>query len=299
MGVIPSGTNPDEGVGAIQPKAQPPQTGLFRNIAAGFREAVAGPHSTQVGDAIYQNRDYDQIVKALNQEGEQGVDYVESPVLKSSPFYHPVEGERVNQNGVVYIPVKRSFRNPYVSAPSLTKDNNPLMALYGGGDRAEIDQIWSAVQRVRQRKPDFLKAIPNEAALMALALKRRQQDMASAQAVTSRASTAGKIGGFIGGMGGSIASMDPENAVGGIGGAAGKTVGRTILKRAVEGAVANTAAGVVAVPGQVADAEHLGVAHDHLGHSFERRTDGGGRRCSRRRARCHSSHCGRGEGRCW
>jgi hypothetical protein len=254
------GQNKDQGAAAIAPvMQQSPQTsGFFENVAAGFHQQVAGPHSTRNADAIYQNRTYDQIIAALKAEGEQGVDYVESPVTVDSPFYHHVEGEKVNQNGVVSVPVKRDFRNPYVSGPSLTAEVNPIVGLYMGGDQGEKDQIWAAVQKVRQRKPDFLKALPDQGAIDKLTVEQRQKDLAAAGQVTSRAGTLGTIGSFIGGVAGSVVSLDPENAVGGVGGPAGKTIARTVLKRALSGAAANTAAATVALPGQVADAERLG-----------------------------------------
>jgi hypothetical protein len=60
-------------------------------------------------------------------------------------------------------------------------------------------------------------------------------------------------------MAGSIASLDPENAVGaGFGTAAGKTFARTLIRRSVEGAGVNAAASLVGTPGQVADAQRLG-----------------------------------------
>lgn len=253
------GQSKDTGANAVLPQAQGPTTGFFQNIRAGFQGAVAGPHSTRVGQAIYEKRYYDDIVKALAAEGEQGDDYVQSPVLRSSPFYNPVPGERVNAQGVVFVPVKRSFRNPYVSSPSLTKEINPITNLYTGGDQDEVAQIWAAVERVRKRKPDFLKQFPNAGAITALGDTQRKKDQAASQAVTSRAGGLGTVGGFVGGMAGSVTSMDPENFVaGGFGTAAGKSVARTVIKRAVEGAVANAAAATVAAPGQVADAEHMG-----------------------------------------
>lgn len=242
MGVL--GQSRDQGAAAVVPTANGPvdQTGFFENARAGFEQAVAGTHSTRVGEAIYQKRSYDDIIKALAAEGEQGEDTL---TITTTPTK-----------------VKRPFRNPYVSGPAenlLNPSYNPLMSLYGGGDRAEIDQIWGAVGRVRQRKPDFLKAFPDEASLQALTVKRRQQDQQAAQAVTSRATTGGSIGGFIGGMAGSVASLDPENVVGGgFGTAAGKTIARTVIKRAVEGAGANAAAAIIGVPGQEADAQRLG-----------------------------------------
>lgn len=242
MGVL--GQSRDQGADAVVPTANGPvdQTGFFENVGAGFSQAVAGPHSTRVGEAIYQKRSYDDIIKALQAEGEQGQDTL---TITTTPTQ-----------------VKRPFRNPYVSGPAenlLNPSYNPLTSLYGGGDRGEIDQIWGAVQRVRQRKPDFLKAFPDEAALQALTIKRRQQDQQAAQAVTSRATTGGSIGGFIGGMAGSVASLDPENVVGGgFGTAAGKTIARTVIKRAVESAGANAAAAMMGVPGQEADAQRLG-----------------------------------------
>jgi hypothetical protein len=243
MGVL--GQSRDQGAASVVPTAQLPvdKTGFFENIGAGFRQAVAGPHSTRVGDAIYQKDLYDQIVRDLAAEGEQGQDSFED-----------LRGQRQV--------AKRAFRNPYVSEPwenLLNPNYNPLTSLYAGGDRAEISQIWGAVQRVRQRKPDFLKQFPDEGSLTAFALKQRQKQVTSAQAVTSRAGTAGQVGGFIGGMGGSVASLDPENVVGGgFGTAAGRTFARTLVRRAVEGAGANAAAAVVGIPGQVADAQRLG-----------------------------------------
>ncbi|WP_028970163.1 hypothetical protein [Sphingomonas sp. URHD0057] len=236
----------------------PDRTGFFQNVGAGFQQAVAGPHSTRNAEAIYQTRSYDQIVKALSAEGEQGVDYIESPVRANSPLYRRVEGERVNPNGVVYVPVRRSFRNPFVSGPSLTVNVNPIQGLYLGGDQGEREQIWAAVQRVRQRNPGFLKGL-DEATVAKQALDQRQKDLEAAGQVTGRASTLGQVGAFIGGAAGSVASLDPENIVGGgAGTAAGKTVARTVLKRAAEGAAVNAAAGTLALPGQVVDAQHLG-----------------------------------------
>jgi hypothetical protein len=242
MGVL--GQSKDKGAGAIAPTATGPvdKTGFFSNIVAGFRAAVAGPHSTRVGDAIYQKRTYDDIINQLTAEGEQGEDYITV-----------MQGQRT--------PVKRPFRNPFVSSPTvnlLNPNYNPL-AVYTGGDRGEIGQIWQGIQRVRQRKPDFLKQFPDEAALQSFADKNRTQQQQAAQAVSDRANTSGTIGNFIGGMAGSVASMDPENVVGGgFGTAVGKTFARTIIKRAVEGAGANAAAALVAAPGQVADAQRLG-----------------------------------------
>lgn len=242
MGVL--GQSKDKGAAAVTPALQQPvdKTGFFQNVRAGFNEAVAGPHSTQVGTAIYQRRAYDQITSALQAEGEQGEDHLDILVG------HPA--------------VKRPFRNPYVSSPweNLTNSNyNPITSLYAGGDRNEIGQIWGAVQRVRKRKPDFLKQFPDEAALEAWTTRQRQADIARSEAVTSRASTMGSVGSFIGGAGGSVASLDPENAVGGgFATAAGKTFARTVIKRAVEGAGANAAASLVATPGHINDAQHLG-----------------------------------------
>jgi hypothetical protein len=233
----------DAGAAAVLPNAQGPidHTGFFSNIGAGFKSAVAGPHSTRVGDAIYQKKYYDQIIQALQAEGEQGEDTL----------------DMINN-----AKVKRAFRNPFVSSPweNLTNSaHNPLADLYGGGDRAEMQQIWTGIMRVRQRKPDFLKQFPDPGSIDALSTKERQKQIEAANAVTSRASTAGSIGGFIGGMGGSVASMDPENAVGGgFGTAAGKTIARTVVKRAVEGSVANAAAAIIGASGQMADAERLG-----------------------------------------
>jgi hypothetical protein len=61
---------------------------------------VAGPHSTRVGEAIYEKRYYDQIIKALQAEGEQGEDTL---TITTTPTK-----------------VKRPFRNPYVSSRGRT-----------------------------------------------------------------------------------------------------------------------------------------------------------------------------------
>jgi hypothetical protein len=239
MGVLSQSR--DQGAASVVPTAQGPidKTGFFENVGAGFRESVAGPHSTRIGEAVYEKRAYDQIVQALSQEGEQGADTIS--VLQGQHTAAP-----------------RPFRNPYVSPISLTHDPEPF-AQYTGGDSVEKRAIWASVLKVRQRKPDFLKQFPDEASLSAWADKQRQSDLATAQKVTSRAGTLGTIGQFIGGMAGSVASMDPENVVGGVGaGAAGKTFARTILKRSVEGAGANAAAALVASPAQAVDAQHLG-----------------------------------------
>lgn len=242
MGVL--GQTRDQGAASVTPTASAvaDKTGFFENVGAGFRQAVAGVHSTQVGQAIYEKRAYDEIIKALAAEGEQGEDTL---TITATPTK-----------------VKRPFRNPYVSGPwenLLNPSHNFITDLYGGGDRAEAQQIWGALQRVRQRKPDFLKGYSDEAALHALTEKRRQQDQAAAQVITSRAGTMGTVGQFVGGMGGSVASLDPENAVGaGFGTAAGKTVARTVIKRSMEGAAVNAAASAVALPGQIADAQRLG-----------------------------------------
>jgi hypothetical protein len=250
----------DKGTGAVLPNLQAPpeSTGFFQNIRAGFTQSVAGPHSTQNARAIYEHRQYDQIVQALNAEGEQATDYVDSPVRVDSPFYHHVEGEQVLPDGRVRVPVPRAYTNPYSEGPSLTRDVNPLTNLYLGGDQAEVKRIWEGVAKVRARKPGFLKEFADSNAVSAVAMEHRKADQATAGDVTSRATTLGSIGGFIGNVAGSITSLDPENFVGGWSGAAGKSVARTVVKRATEGAVANTLASVAAVPGQATDAASMG-----------------------------------------
>jgi hypothetical protein len=242
MGVL--GQSRDQGAASVAPPALGPvdRTGFFANVGAGFRQAVAGPHSTRVGDAIAEKKLYDQVITALAQEGEQGEDTL---TITAQPTK-----------------VKRSFRNPYVSQPwenLLNPSYNPITSLYGGGDAGEKQQIWEAVARVRARKPDFLKGFADEGALSAYALQQRQKQIAAAGAVTERAGTLGTVGAFVGGAGGSVASLDPENVVGGgFGSAAGKTFARTVIRRATEGAAVNAAAAVVGLPGQAADANHLG-----------------------------------------
>jgi hypothetical protein len=260
MSVLNALAQKDKGTAPVLPNlpAPPETTGFFQNVGAGFKQAVAGPHSTQNARAIYESRHYDEIVAALNAEGEKATDYVPSPVLKSSPFYRPVPGEQDLPDGRVLIPVERPFANPFTAGPSLTRDVNPIQGFYLGGDAAEMNRIWQAVQKIRARKPDFLKQYPDSSAVDNAALQQRQADEAAAGQVTSRATTLGRVGSFIGGMAGSVASGDPENFVGGWSGAAGKTIARTVVKRAAEGAAANTAAGIVALPGQEADTERMG-----------------------------------------
>jgi hypothetical protein len=260
MSVLGSMSRKDRAPAVLPNLQQPPDTtGFFQNVGAGFEAAKAGPHSTRNARAIYESRYYDQITQALAAEGERATDYVESPVRRDSPFYRPVEGEEVRPDGRVFVPSKRNFANPFSEAPSLTREVNPLANFYLGGDAAEMNQIWQAVSRVRQRKPDFLKDLPNPQALDALASKQRQADLARAQDVTSRGTTLGKVGAFIGGAAGSVASGDPENLVGGgFATAPGKSIARTVLKRAVEGGAVNAAAGTAALPGQEADLEREG-----------------------------------------
>lgn len=263
MSVFGALARQDKGTAPVLPPLQAPPltTGFFQNVSAGFRQAVAGPHSTQNAKAIYESRYYDQIRQALAAEGEQATDYVESPVLRSSPFYHPVEGERI-QGDKVYVPVQRPFANPFSEGTSVTKVVNPITNLYTGGDAQEINDMAAAVQRVRQRKPDFLPWFKGPESIDALAQQHRQADLAAAQNVTSRATLLGQAGQFIGGVAGSIASGDPENFVGGFAApaerAAQKSVARQVVRSALSGATANAVAGIVSVPGQEADLERQG-----------------------------------------
>jgi hypothetical protein len=241
MGVL--GQSRDQGAASVAPPMQGPvdKTGFFSNAGAGFRQALAGPHSTLVGQAISEKNLYDKIIRAVQAEGEQSEDTLN---ITAQPTK-----------------VRRPFRNPYVSQPwenLLNPSYNPL-SVFGGGDKAEKEQIWAAIQRVRQRKPDFLKAFPDQGTVEGYAVQQRQKQVAASQSITSRATTAGSVGGFIGGMAGSVASLDPENVVGGgFGMAAGKTFARTLIRRSVEGAGANAAASLIGSPGQVADAQRLG-----------------------------------------
>jgi hypothetical protein len=261
MSVLGAISRQDRGTAPVLPNVQePPETtGFFQNIGAGFRQSVAGPHSTQNAKAIYESRHYDQIIQALSAEGEHATDYIESPVRADSPFYRHVEGEQLQPDGRVMIPVARGFSNPFSEGPSLTRDVNPIGNFYLGGDSKEINQIWGAIQKVRQRKPGFLKEFPDQNALGALAMQQRIADQQQAQGIASRATTLGKVGSFIGGMAGSVLSGDPENFVGGgFATAPGKSVARTLVRRSIEGAGANAAAGVIAAPGQAADAQSMG-----------------------------------------
>jgi hypothetical protein len=276
MPVIDVLSRNDQNAPAVVPKLQsPPETtGFFQNVGAGYRGAVAGPHSTRNARAIYESRHYDQIIQALSAEGEHATDMIESPVRADSPFYHPVEGEQRLPDGRVMIPVARSFANPFSEGPSLTRDVNPLMNFYGGGDPHEINNITAAVGRVRQRKPDFLPWFKGPESVDALANQQRATEADQAGQATSRATTLGKVGAFIGGMAGSVSSGDPENFAGGftssVGEAAGKSVARQVVRHATEGAAINTAAGIIAVPGQEADAQAQGLAPSTAGQIAER-----------------------------
>ena len=264
MSVLGAISQKDKGTNLVLPNVQTPpeSTGFFQNIGAGFTQTVAGPHSTQNARAIYESRAYDQIVQALNAEGERATDMVPSPVLKNSPFYRPVPGEQDLPDGRVLIPVQRPFANPFSEGPSTTRDVNPVTNFYLGGDAAEQRQIWGAVQRIRAKKPGFLPQFKDPTSIDTWALQQRLSDQATSQEITSRGTTLGKVGAFIGGAAGSIASGDPEAIggffSGGVGEAAGKSAARQILTRAGEGAAFNAGASVAGVPGQSADLERMG-----------------------------------------
>jgi hypothetical protein len=258
MGVIPQTEN-TEGVGAGFGAIQEPidRTGFFQNIGAGYRAAQAGPGTTRSRQNAYEVDLYNQVIDALTAEGEMGDDYLE--VRPGGIGYTGPKDIPVNAYGVGRVPIKRKFRNPYTAQPSLSQNDNPLARLYLGGDTVEKQAIWAAVQRVRRRKPDFLKDLPDETALATRAVTARNRERASAEEVMARANTAGTVGGFIGGVTGSILAGDPENFVGfGISSAPAKTVARTIIKRGVTEGAVNAGVGVVALPGQVADADRLG-----------------------------------------
>lgn len=258
MGVLDSPV--DEGVGSTFVGAKGPieRTGFFSNVSAGYRESQAGPGSTRSRQNAAEARYYDQIIGALTAEGEMGADKIE--VRPGGWGYTGPKDVPVNQYGVGFIDKRRPFRNPYTDAPALSQGDNPLARLYLGGDLLEKAAIWEAVKRVRARRPDFLKDMPDEPSLTARAEADRQRRLAEAQEVTSRAGTRGKVGAFIGNVAGSIVAGDPENFVGlGVGGAASKTVARTVLKRGVQEGTINAGAGVLALPGQVVDAERMGI----------------------------------------
>jgi hypothetical protein len=260
MGVLPRlDGNADEGIGAGFGNIEGPidHTGFFENVGAGYRAAQAGPGSTRSRQNAHEVEAYDQIIQALTAEGEMGADQIS--VRPGGIGYRGPKDIPVNAYGVGFIPKARPFRNPYTARPSLSQEDNPLTRLYLGGDTEEKAAIWEAIKRVRQRKPAFLKDLPDENALVARAVANRNKERAEADAVMSRAGKLGTVGGFVGSVAGSIVAGDPENFVGaGIGGVAGKTVGRTIIKRAIEEGGVNAAAGVVSLPGVSADADRLG-----------------------------------------
>lgn len=256
MGVLDSPE--DVGVGATLGEAEGPvdRTGFFPNVSAGYKAAQAGPGSTRSRQNAAEARYYDQIIKALTAEGEMGEDFI--TVRPGGIGYRGPKDIPVNRYGIGKVPVKRPFRNPSTGAASTSQGDNPLVRMYLGGDQAERQAIWDAVQKVRARKPDFLKDMADEAMLSLRATKDRERRLAEAQRVTARAGTPGKVGAFIGGLAGSLSAGDPENVIGGGAGAAGKTVGRTIIKRALQEGAVNAAAGTIALPGISQDTERLG-----------------------------------------
>jgi hypothetical protein len=260
MGILPAaGNNPDEGVGAGFANIEQPvdRSGFFENIGAGYRAAQAGPGSTRSRQNAHEAELYDQVIAALTAEGELGADKIS--VRPGGVGYRGPKDIPVNAYGVGTIDKPRPFRNPFTARPSASQADNPLVRLYMGGDAEEREAIWQAVSRVRSRKPEFLKDIADEASLSRKAIERRNRVRAEAEGVTSRAGTIGQVGAFIGGMAGSLAAGDPENFVGaGMAGAAGKTVGRTIIRRSVQEGALNAAAGAVAVPAVTVDADRLG-----------------------------------------
>lgn len=252
----------DEGTGDVTARAQGPvdTTGFFENVGAGYREAISGPGSTRNRQNAVEARYYDSIIQALNAEGEMGEDKI---AVRPGGFgYRGPKDIPVNQYGVGFVGKKRAFRNPYKDAPSLSQGDNPIARFYLGGDRTEASAIWEAVKRVRARKPDFLKDLPDETALTERANKDRQSKFIAAQTITSKAGALGKAGQFIGNIAGSFVAGDPENFIGGGSGVAGKTIARTIIKRGLTEGAVNVVAGTVALPGQDADqTEHLGMEH--------------------------------------
>lgn len=256
MGVLDGQMDEGIGVGLSNVAGPVDHTGFFSNVGAGYRETLAGGHSTHNAQNAREAKYYDQMISALTAEGEMGSDKLD--VRPGGIGYRGPKNLPVNAYGVGQVDIPRNFRNPYTDAPSLSQNDNPLNRFYLGGDTAESSAIWDAVKRVRARKPGFLKDLPDPASLSAKAIADRQRDLIAAQAVTDRASTAGKVGGFIGNLAGAFASGDPENFIGGGSGAAGKTIARTIIKRGIEEGAANAVAGAVALPGQVADTHRLG-----------------------------------------
>lgn len=263
----------DEGAGAIAPQAagpEAPHTGFIANAVAGYDAARAGAHSTRNGQNAFEARYYDQIVGALTAEGKQGSDLLE--VRPGGIGYRGPANLPVNAYGVGQLPVPRSFRNPYSGSPTLGQDDNPLLRLYGQGDQREKQAIFDAIREVQKTKPNFLKGLSSPEEVAARADTDRKGRVAQADAVTSQAGTMGKIGGFIGGMVGSIASGDPENAVGmGMETAAGKTVARTIIKRGITEGAVNAGAGAAALPGVATDTRRLGgeMSTDDMATSVE------------------------------
>jgi hypothetical protein len=233
MGVLDS-FGAESGTADFLPKAEQPipTTGFFTNMKAGFKGAFAGPSETNLHQNLYEKPYYDQIVAALNARGERTVD--------------PLKGGGQSS--------AREFRNPISASVPLVAMDDPI----GWGAR-EGESIWQAVARARQADPNFLKDLDSTDAIRAKAQADRQRDSREAQSVNDRATTLGSVGFFLGGIAG--APFEPSSyAGGGVGGlfesAAGKTVGRQILKAAaIEGSV-NAAAATLASPLQAADARH-------------------------------------------
>lgn len=239
MGVLDSTL--DAGASDVGQMAHQPQetTGFFENVVAGFRAARAGPASTNAHQSAFEAKYYDQIIKALNARGHTTRDQMQRAIGEGTFQSRP-----------------RPFLNPYTGNFTYKHGGNPVVQAFINADPTEMEAIWRAVAEERKRDPGFMKDLPDPTAVSARAVAWRQRVLEETGSIYERAGTLGTIGSFLGGFG--AAPFEPESYVGGPVTGAGKTVGRTILKRAAEGAAGNVAGGVVALPGIHVESERLG-----------------------------------------
>jgi hypothetical protein len=248
----------DKGAGDFASIAQQPEprTGFFANVGAGWRGAKAGPASTRSHQNAYEASYYDQIVAALNARGLTTTDRL--AVNPNAWGYRGPKDIPVNQNGIGFVPSSpRAFVNPYTGRFPLYREQNPIRQGFVGGDPEEMAAIWATVQRERQRDPSFLKDFPDALAVTAKALEERTRIVQRSADTYRRAGTVGTIGNFLGGV--FAAPLEPESYIGGMAIGPGKTVARTIIKRAAQEGAVNAGAGIIALPGIHADSDQMGL----------------------------------------
>jgi hypothetical protein len=193
MGVL--GQSRDQGRLRLLPMLSGPgrQDRLLLECRGGLSSGRSGPHSTRVGEAIYEKRTYDQIIKALQAEGEQGEDTL-------TITHHADEGQA---------PVPQSLCLAAVGEPA-EPDLQSIHGLYGGGDRPRSADLGRG-KAGAAAQAGLPQAFPNEGALVGYTGPARQQKQVIAALRRSLPAQrhAGKRRRFIGGMGGSVAFARP------------------------------------------------------------------------------------------